>query len=157
MIQVLPALASDISAIVTLSHAKRLLYEKAQPQFWRYAEGAEESQEKWFKELLTRDDYIILKAETNGEVVGFVIGQIIRAPEVYDPGGLTLMVDDFCVRNPQMWQTVGIQLISELKNLAKPIGSNQILVVCGAHDRPKMQLLKTLNLQITSHWYVGTV
>lgn len=27
---------SDISAMVSLSKAKRLSYEKAQPQFWRY-------------------------------------------------------------------------------------------------------------------------
>ncbi|WP_232296974.1 hypothetical protein [Candidatus Orientia mediorientalis] len=29
---------SDIEAMVSLSKAKRKLYEKAQPQFWRYAE-----------------------------------------------------------------------------------------------------------------------
>lgn len=29
--------SSDISAMVSLSKTKRNIYEKAQPQFWRYA------------------------------------------------------------------------------------------------------------------------
>ena len=44
---------SDTLAMVSLSKAKRKLYEKAQPQFWRYAgEEGDKAQEKWFKELL---------------------------------------------------------------------------------------------------------
>jgi predicted acetyltransferase len=148
---------SDITAMVMLSSAKRLEYEKVQPRFWRCAKNANESQTKWFEELITRDDYIVLKAENNGEVIGFVIGQIANAPKVYDPGGLTLIVDDFCVKSPKLWHNVGMQLISELKNLAKTKGNNQILVVCGAHDEPKMQLLKHLNLEIASHWYTGNI
>ncbi len=31
----------DISAMVNLSYQKRKSYEKAQSQFWKYAEGAE--------------------------------------------------------------------------------------------------------------------
>ncbi|MEY3197404.1 MAG: hypothetical protein RLZZ59_775, partial [Pseudomonadota bacterium] len=44
---------SDISAMVSLSKAKRLAYEKAQPQFWRYAgEEGDKVQRQWFTELL---------------------------------------------------------------------------------------------------------
>ena len=44
---------SDIDTMVSLSKAKRKLYEKAQPQFWRYSgEAGDKAQEKWFKELL---------------------------------------------------------------------------------------------------------
>ncbi|NDB86088.1 MAG: GNAT family N-acetyltransferase, partial [Alphaproteobacteria bacterium] len=44
---------SDIDAMVLLSKAKRLAYEKAQPHFWRYAgEEGDNTQRQWFKELL---------------------------------------------------------------------------------------------------------
>lgn len=43
-----PTQPSDTSAMVSLSKAKRKLYEKAQPQFWRYAgEEGDKAQEKW--------------------------------------------------------------------------------------------------------------
>lgn len=41
---------SDISEMVSFSKAKRLAYEKAQPQFWRYAgKVGDKAQGKWFK------------------------------------------------------------------------------------------------------------
>jgi hypothetical protein len=43
----------DVPAMVSLSKAKQLDYEKAQGQFWRYAgEEGDKAQGKWFKELL---------------------------------------------------------------------------------------------------------
>lgn len=41
-----------IPHMVSLSYEKRLAYEKAQPQFWRYKEGAEKAQSEWFKKLV---------------------------------------------------------------------------------------------------------
>ena len=147
----------DISTMVSLSYQKRRDYEKAQPQFWKYAEDAEEIQSKWFKESLKQHDCLMLVTEENHEVVGFIIGRIIKAPEVYNPGGLTLMIDDFCVKTPQLWNMIGKQLISEIKRLAKDKNASQILTVCGAHDEPKRKLLKNLGLTVASQWYVGNL
>ncbi len=152
-----PGTLDDISTMVSLSYQKRRDYEKAQPQFWKYAKNAEEIQSKWFKELLKQHDCLMLVTEENHEVVGFIIGRITKAPEVYNPGGLTLMIDDFCVKTPQLWNTVGKQLISEIKRLAKDKNASQILTVCGAHDEPKQKLLKNLGLTVASQWYVGNL
>lgn len=148
---------NDISAMVSLSYAKRRSYEKAQPQFWGYKEGAEESQSKWFKELLLQDDYIILVAEDENKMLGFIIGRLIEAPEVYDPKGLTLMIDDFCVETENDWSFVGGQLIEKIKPKAKSKGASQILVVCGVHDEPKRQFLKALGLNVASEWYITAI
>ena len=37
------------------------------------------------------------EAESGAIVRGFVIARIMNAPPVYDPGGKTALVDDFCV------------------------------------------------------------
>ena len=59
---------SDISAIVSLSKAKRLSYEKVQPQFWRYAgEEGDKAQGKWFKELLEDKNYVMFTATRHFE------------------------------------------------------------------------------------------
>ncbi|MBM4211734.1 MAG: GNAT family N-acetyltransferase [Gammaproteobacteria bacterium] len=143
--------------MVALSRDKRLAYEKAQPQFWRYAgEEGDKAQEKWFKELLEDKNYAMFIAESETqEILGFVIGKRIAAPEVYNPGGLTLMIDDLCVQSENLWQSVGHELIEKIKATAKTKGAKQILVVCGAHDHPKRKFLSEQNLQVASEWFVG--
>ena len=89
------------------------------------------------------------------EILGFVIGKLMPAPEVYNPGGLTLMIDDFCVQSENLWQSVGHALIEETKAAAKNKGATQILVVCGAADLPKHKFLSEQNLQVASEWSVG--
>ncbi len=150
---------SDIEAMVSLSKTKRLEYEKAQPQFWRYAgEEGDKAQEKWFKELLADKNYVMLTAERDTqEILGFIIGKIMPAPEVYNPGGLTLMIDDFCVHSENLWESVGAQLVEAIKKEGKARGASQILIVCGAHDAPKRKFLNEQNLSIASEWFVGGI
>jgi len=94
----------------------------------------------------------------NGEeVIGFIIGKLMPAPEVYNPGGLTLMIDDFCVQSENLWQSVGAGLIEAIKIPSKAKGAMQILVVCGTHDHPKRKFLSEQNLSIASEWFVGGV
>ncbi|KJV55566.1 acetyltransferase family protein [Orientia chuto str. Dubai] len=93
----------------------------------------------------------------NQEILGFVIGKLMPALEVYNPGGLTLMIDDFCVQSENLWQSVGAKLIEETKAAAKARGATQILIVCGAHDHPKRKFLSEQNLQVASEWFVGGI
>lgn len=150
---------TDTIAMVSLSKAKRKLYEKAQPQFWRYAgEEGDNTQRQWFTELLEDKNYVMFTAESDTqEILGFVIGKLMPAPEVYNPGGLTLMIDDFCVNCENLWQSVGAKLIEEIKAAAKVKGATQIVVVCGAADLPKRKFLSEQNLSIASEWFVGGI
>ena len=152
-----PAMADDIKSMVALSKKKRLDYEKAQPQFWRHAPDAEIQQTTWFNQLLEQDDYLLLVAEANKHIIGFIIGRIRQAPEVYQPSGLTLEIDDFCVESPTQWAIVGNALLHELKMQAKIKGATQVLVVCGAHDVPKANFLKDNQTMVASEWYVGNI
>lgn len=147
------ATTADVSSMVALSDQKRSAYEQAQPQFWRRAEKANEEQAKWFEWLLSKNIHILLVAEMNHQIVGFIMGELKLAPEVYDPGGLTLMIDDFCVKSPELWNPIGDQLLCELQQQAKQRGAVQTLVVCGYHDEPKRQFLKRERLSIASEWY----
>ncbi len=189
-ILVRPSTSSDIDVMVLLSRAKRRFYEKAQPQFWKYAgEEGDNTQRIWFKELLVDKNYLMFTATSHCEpksdkavqenndnsiayysapnneaksscderLLGFVIGKLIPAPEVYNPGGLTLMVDDFYVKSKNLWKFVGARLIEAVNASAKVKGASQILVVCGAHDHPKRKFLNEQNLQVASEWFVGGI
>jgi predicted acetyltransferase len=154
-----PTKSSDTSTMAYLSKTKRLAYEKAQPQFWRYAgEEANNVQEKWFRELLEDKNHLMFSAESDSqEIIGFIIGKLMPAPEVYNPGGLTLIIDDFFVKSEILWQSVGAGLIEKIKAAAVSKGAAQILVVCGAHDNPKHKFLNEQNLSIASEWFVGGI
>jgi ribosomal protein S18 acetylase RimI-like enzyme len=146
----------DIASMVYLSAQKRAAYEIAQSQFWRKAKDADENQVKWFEALLNQDDHILLVAKKDKKICGFVIGKIMQAPDVYDPEGLTLMIDDFCVKN-NLWQEIGSALFEHLTILAKEHGCSQAVVVCGNHDEDKKRFLRNLNLSIASQWWVGKI
>ena len=151
------AIKTDIPQMVVLSDKKRSAYEKAQPQFWHRAKKANEKQAQWFEWLLSKNNHILLVSEMNHQIVGFIMGELKSAPEVYDPGGLSLMIDDFCVESPELWSTIGEQLLRELQHQAKQRGAVQTLVVCGHHDESKRQFLKREGLSIASEWYVGEI
>lgn len=144
----------DIGAMVNLSYQKRKNYEQAQPQFWRYSGNAEEIQARWFEELLEHKDYILLVAKENSKVIGFIIGRLVKAPEVYNPGGLTLMIDDFCC---EAWNNIGRKLMEKTAVIAKEKGAVQFCVVAGNHDLDKCKFLEEFGLSCASRWYVGKI
>lgn len=152
--EIILASKDDITSMVELSHQKRKNYEQAQPQFWRYADGAEVTQTKWFEELLQHRDYILLVAKENSKIIGFIIGRLVKAPEVYNPGGLTLMIDDFCSDD---WLNVGKQLMNNIAAIAKEKGAVQFCVVAGNHDIDKCEFLEEFGLNCASKWYVGSI
>jgi hypothetical protein len=81
---------SDIDAMVLLSKAKRLAYEKSQPQFWRHAgEEGNNAQRQWFTELLEDKNYVMFTAESNpSKGPREILGQIILIHFLYTNGCL---------------------------------------------------------------------
>ncbi len=79
------------------------------------------------------------------------------APPVYDLGGLSTGVDDFMVRHPSLWATVGRALLNEVSVRAREQGSVQMIVVCGPADEPKRDMLRGAGLTVVSEWFSGPV
>lgn len=154
--EILPVTLEDIPKMVDLSRLKRLAYEKVHPTFWK-SSGAQgdQAQKEWFEVLLKKSNYILLKAQNRNGIQGFIIGQLMEAPSVYDPGGLTLMVDDFCVAEPRLWDTIGHALLQRMREIAKSLGAVQVIVACGSHDDPKKAVLKGVGYSPATEWYVG--
>ncbi len=147
-----PTKSSDIEAIGSLSKTKSLTYEEAQPQFWHYTgEEGDNSQRQWFKELLEDTNYLMFTTESDTqEILKFITGNLIPAAEVYNQGGLTLMVDGCYVKSENLWQSIEARLIEAAKTTAKAKGATKILVVCCAHDHPKRKFLSAQNLSAAS-------
>ena len=63
------------------------------------------------------------------------------------------MIDDFCVKEPSLWQSIGGALLSKLKEFK----AEQIIIVCGYHDQPRSTFLEKSDLSAASKWYVGAL
>lgn len=147
------ATKSDIDWMVELSHQKRLAYSQEQPNFWKMAKNSDEIQKKWFEKEIEKENVVALVYKKQQ---GFIIGKLVAPPEVYD-AGLTLMIDDFCIKSEDLWVTIGKELLDECQRKAKNMGAKQTLVVCGDHDMQKFSLLETMDMNVASRWYTKTI
>ena len=150
-----PASSDDLDPILALAAERRREYELFQPVFWRPAPDAAKRQRAYFLKLLLDPEVITLVAISDETLTGFVIGHLVPAPPVYAPGGPTCTVDDFAVDHPELWATVGVDLVHAVENEARQRGASQLVVVCGHLDEAKRAALDSCRLAIASEWWVA--
>jgi hypothetical protein len=129
------AVADDIAAMVALSDRDRTHREKVDPEFFRKNAAGAEFQAYFFKNQLESDRIIAEVDEHAGQLRGFVIATIMQAPPVYDPGGLTVLIDDFTVADENEWNSVGVALLEHVKTEGKARGAVGLVTIC-ARRRP---------------------
>jgi GNAT superfamily N-acetyltransferase len=153
-----PARLADISAMTRLIEQRREDYERVQPVFWKRAAASSASTAWYYRSLLLfARRSLILVAEDEGRMLGFLIARPARTPPVYDPGGATGVIDDFCVADPREWTEIGGALLADVRAAGRKAGWSQIVVVCGAHDEPKASFLRSAELSIVSNWWRGAI
>lgn len=147
----------DIPRMVELSEAKRAGHAQHSPVFWRKAGNSAQVQRGFFATLLEQPDWLLLVHEHDGAVDGFIIGRLMPAPPVYDPGGNACLVDDFVVADDGLWGSSGVSLHQALEARARQAGAVVSITVSGAHDGPKRAALLGLGAQLASEWYVHAI
>ena len=148
-----PANTTDIAATVELVERSRRQQQKYQPTFWRKAANSAATTEKFFTKLLTEADAIFLVAVEGSQLQGFLIARKFAAPPVFDPGGDSWLVDDFCVVEPRLWLTIGEALLSHVSTLIHEHGGVQIVVASADRDLAKTEMLRRSDLTIASNWW----
>jgi hypothetical protein len=115
-------------------------------------------QRAYFTSILDDDRTLVLTAtEDDADWHGFAIGRLVPVPPVYDPGGVSCVVDDFAVTDPDEWLTVGPLLLDALHSWAASCGPAQMIVVNAHLDEPKRAALQSRGLTLASEWWVGSV
>ena len=147
----------DIEDVAALAAVRRGDYEAHQPRFWRQADDALARHRAYLDGLVDDPDHVFLVAGGAGRVSGFVIGRLVPAPPVYEPGGLTCLVDDFAVERADAWASVGSVLLRDLSRVARARGAVQIVVVSGRHDEPKRLAVQAAGLVVATEWWVGPI
>jgi hypothetical protein len=152
------ATTQDVPEIARLSALKRRQYESYQPLFHKEAEGALEKQVLFLGDSIAKDHLIALVHEVNGKAInGFIIGTLVNAPPVYNPGGKVCLVDDFMVEESSLWATVGVSLLNRVIDLGKEKGAVLANVVCGPLDRPKREMLGKFGFDVATESHVKPI
>jgi ribosomal protein S18 acetylase RimI-like enzyme len=145
--------ATDIEAAVALAERSRRPWQKLQPTFWRKAANSAAATEQFFVRLLTEPGTYFLVAVEGSKLLGFLIARKFPNPPVFDPGGDTYLIDDFCVAEPRLWLTLGEALLSHASTLIHEHGGAQIVVVSPDRDLAKAEMLRRSGLTIASSWW----
>ena len=137
-----------------LAGIRREQYAQYQPLFWRPAAAAADKHRAHLERLVASDQVITLVSEEAGQLTGFLIATLNPAPPVYDPGGLSCVIDDFAVTPAARWPTTGVQLLRAALAEAGQRGAVQAVVVTAHLDEPKRQALRACGLEVASEWWV---
>jgi hypothetical protein len=151
------ATESDLDSMANLAEKKRSQYEAYQPIFHRRAPNALKDHKDFLGSLLTRSNTLLLVAEVQEKVVGFVFASVVEAPRVYDPQGKICFIDDFMVEEPGLWATVGRLLIQTAFEYSKPMGAVLANIVCGPKDLDKRALLIHMGFEVGSEWHLRKI
>jgi GNAT superfamily N-acetyltransferase len=149
------ATTGDAARMAELAERSREEYRHHAPVFHRPKPGASEGHRAYLAgQIDDAETHIALVHEADdAHVDAFLIAALVDAPPVYDPGGQTLLVDDFVVEEPALWALVGRSLLDAAIAAAEPRGAVQSVVVCGPHDRPKRDMLLHTGHFVASEWF----
>jgi GNAT superfamily N-acetyltransferase len=146
--------ATDLPAMLDLAEQRRVEYARYQPRFWNPAPDARLAQSGYFAQLFEAPEVLTAVCLHDAQLSGFLIARLVPAPPVYQPGGLTCLIDDFCLAAPQGWTTLGRQLLEHIYAQARQRGATQAVVVCGHLDQPKREMLFATGATLASEWFV---
>lgn len=148
---------SDVPSCVALVEVRREEYENYEPRFWKKAVTSAASTLPWFEKLFADERTIAFVADEDGLVVGFMIAREFPTPPVYDPGGASALIDDFCVASANRWHDVGALLLQEAKSELNRRGFAQLVVVGARQDIAKTAFLGQSDLSLASTWWTTAV
>jgi hypothetical protein len=157
MLTVRRATQEDVPRMLDLAEARRQQYAEYQPQFWRPAAHARVAQNRFFNRLVADPEILVFVGEDARGIVGFIIGTIVPAPPVYNPGGSTCLVDDFCPDPAYEWREVGPPLLAAIRSAARERQAAQLVIVCGHLDAAKREILFAEGATIASEWFVQSL
>ena len=155
--QIRKADIGDAPRCVELAELRRTEYEEYEPRFWKKSPNSSGASLLWFETLFGDGRSLSFVAEEDGQIVGFVIAREIPTPPVYDPGGPTALVDDFCVDAKNRWKDVGRALLQETRSALKERGFAQVVVVGARRDLEKTEFLAEAGLSLASTWWTSDV
>ena len=137
-----PLTAADVPRVLELGEQKRREYQAYSPVFWRVSRTPRETFAPYLQGQIEDAQNVAMAHEQDDKVDGFVL---VNARGT---------IDDYAVAAPDLWPTVGADLLHAAGDAARRHGLTSLLVICGAGDIPKRTMLAAQGLTLATDWYV---
>ena len=137
-----PLKAADVPHVLELGEQKRWQYQAYSPVFWRVSPSPRETFAPYLQSQIENAQVVALAHDQSGTLDGYVLANA----QGY--------IDDFMVAKPELWSTVGAELLFAASATARQRGIKSLLVVCGQGDAPKRTMLARQGLTLATDWYV---
>lgn len=147
------ASANDVEAMSRLVAAKRNQLELFEPVMWRKSRDVDEMTRAFFQHQVAETNVVVLVAEDDGSFLGFLNGVLQNAPPVYDPGGKTMMIDDFAVVEGEDGDRAASALMDAVMSEGRARGAVQIIAVTAAQDQRSAKWFESKKLHVVSTWW----
>ncbi|MEQ1754763.1 MAG: GNAT family N-acetyltransferase [Micropepsaceae bacterium] len=144
---------SDVDAFTDLVAAKRTQLEMFEPIMWRTGRDANEMTAAFFRHQVAEPNAILLVAEDGASILGFVNAVLQNPPPIYDPGGKTVMIDDFTVVKGEAGDQAAMALLDAVMSEGRSRGAVQLIAVSAAMDERATKWFQTKKLHVASTWW----
>ncbi len=134
--------AGDVPRVLELGEQKRRQYEAYSPVFWRVSPRPRKTFAPYMQAQIADAQNVALAHERGGRMDGFVLANARG------------YIDDFMVAAPELWPTVGAEMLRAAGAAAYERGAKSLLIVCGHGDKPKQVMLASQGLTLATGWYV---
>lgn len=78
----------DLLPMERLAEERRQHYQRYQLQLWRPATDGSTHHLQYLRQLIGSASHLVLVAEDDGALQGFLVAALVVSPPVYDPGGV---------------------------------------------------------------------
>ena len=112
---------------------------KFEPEFFRKAKNSTAAQTAYSEWQLRQSNVIAFVHQDGSAINCFAIASLIAAPPVYEPGGLTALIDDFAVAGPELWGSVSEALFRSITDEARRRGAVQAVAICAHQDQARRE------------------
>jgi hypothetical protein len=147
------ALRTDIDRTVDLGVQQMHRLESHRNPFYATGPGLADYLRAAYSGLIETADAVALVEESPKGLEGFLLGKLVNAPPVYDPGGRVCLIDHFWVEGSASWPTVGVGLVGAANTRIRELEGVLSRIECQWKDEGRRMFLSSNGFTVASDWY----
>jgi len=136
----------DLDAVAALWEELTSLHHALDNRFWIRADDGREKYRDWVAEGLDQDDRVLVVAEAQGQVVGFIHGMLKDTPPPL-ASKLTGQVTDLIVDEEHRGRGVGTRLVEAASRWFREKEAQQLMLNAAFCNRPAREFWRSMGFE----------
>jgi hypothetical protein len=146
----------DLAAVVEILDLKRSNLERFEPALWKQKSDMTAATIEALTALIESERTVALVADTGTGLSGVLIATELAMPAIYNAGPAAV-IEDYYVRSPEDWPTIGSALLVEARKRLAKRGYKQVVATSAYKDTAKMVFLREQGLSLAVGSFTTTL